>query len=162
MTIQEELKQQAVDLGLCKQWQQEWGEPTISELCDKYIRGLDFCIKHDYPSLEYLEQHFKGKVEQYGIYINEDGVSTNQKDVVINGNSNVRIYTDSVCDVTIRHNSIAKINVSGNGFVYVSMHDNSRLIIESKSPNSKICVSLFGGEIINPQLVDRIHEKKID
>lgn len=159
MTIQEELKRQAVELGLCKQWQDEWGEPNIAQLCDKYIRGLDFCIKHNYPSIDYLDKHFKGKVEKYGIYINEEAESVNQPDVVCNGNSNVRIKTNGVCDIYVRHNSEIHITTIGKAFVYVTMLDDSKLFIDSKDEMSRICVSQFGGTIETPNLVDKVYKK---
>ena len=101
MKLQEELKQMAIVHGLCAQWQREWGNPDLAGLCDKYIRGLDFCIKHDFPSIEYMEKHFRGKVEDYGIYINDDMVSVNQKNVVIIGSSII------IKEVTIEDKIIA-------------------------------------------------------
>ena len=160
MELQEELKQQAIKLGLCEQWQQEWGTPDLEQLCNKFIRGLDFCVKNDYPTLEYMDKHFKGKVERYGIYINEESYSWCQKNVVINGDSNVTVQTDRQCDITVRHNSVVHIEAYDNAFVYVSMHDNSRLVINYKSHNARICVSLFSGTIDQLELIDRVFNKK--
>lgn len=38
---------QAVSLGLCTQWTEQWGEPDQQGLIDKYLHGIDFCIKKD-------------------------------------------------------------------------------------------------------------------
>lgn len=159
MELQEELKQQAISLGLCKQWQDEWGNPDIAELCNKYIRGLDFCIKHDYPSLDYLERNFKGKVEKYGIYINDNATVLNQRNIIANGSCKLFVEAGVVCDVTIRHTSEIHIVATNNAFVYVSMHDNSRLFIDKKDAGCRICVSHFGGEIVTTELVDKVYEK---
>lgn len=159
MELQEELKQQAISLGLCKQWQEEWGNPNIAELCHKYIRGLDFCIKHDYPKLEYLEKHFKGKTEQYGIYISDNAIADNQQNVIANGASKILVRTNMVSDVTARHTSEIHIEALDRAFVYVSMHDDCKLIIDRKDPRAKICVSYWSGTIVNPELIDRIHDK---
>lgn len=151
----------AIVHGLCAQWQREWGNPDLAGLCDKYIRGLDFCIKHDFPSIEYMEKHFRGKVEDYGIYINDDMVSVNQKNVVIIGSSHLTIQTDRICDVTVLHNSKVEIEATGNAFVYVSMHHNSHLVILRKSSSASVCVSYFGGKIETPEMIDKIHNKVI-
>lgn len=159
MSIQEELKQQAIEYGLCEQWQQEWGDPTTADLCDKYIRGLDFCIKHEYPTVEYLDEHFKGKVEQYGIYINEEATSIGQTDVVVNGDSKVDIYSPIVSSIYVRHNSKIRLYVPAQAFVYVSMFNDCTVEVIEKGEGAKICVSLFGGTIVNEEKITRIHHK---
>lgn len=159
MDLQEELKQMAIENGLCEQWQREWGTPTLKELCEKYIKGLDFCIKHDYPSLQYLNEHFRGKTERYGIYINEEAYSWCQRNVVLNGKSRITVQTNTVTDITVRHESVVCVEAYDDAFVYVSLHDNSRLVINHKDENARICVSLFSGKIDNPELVDKIHDK---
>lgn len=164
MELQEQLKQQAIALGLCEQWQQEWGTPDTAALCDKYIRGLDFCIKHDYPTVEFMQQHFKGKVEQYGIYINDKtAVAHNQRNVVLNGDSDITVEVDSghQSDITVRHNSTVRLIVGNKAFVYVSLHDNSRLIVLRKGTDTRIAVSHFGGTIATPELVDKVYKKGI-
>lgn len=159
MSIQEELKQQAIEYGLCEQWQREWGDPTTADLCDKYIRGLDFCIKHEYPTVEYLDEHFKGKVEQYGIYINEEATSIGQTDVVVNGDSKVDIYSPIVSSIYVRHNSKIRLYVPAQAFVYVSMFNDCTVEVIEKGEGAKICVSLFGGTIVNEEKITRIHHK---
>ena len=42
--LSEKLKSQAINLRLCKEWTNEWGEPDKYVLCEKYIRGIDFCM----------------------------------------------------------------------------------------------------------------------
>ncbi|MCM1353772.1 MAG: hypothetical protein NC038_04065 [Paludibacter sp.] len=159
MEIQEELKQQAVSLGLCKQWQDEWVSPDLRELCSKYIRGLDFCIKHDYPSLAYLEEHFRGKTEPFGIYISEYADVSGQRNVIANGDCRLYVNATCGCAITIRHNSEVHIVVPDDVLVYVSLYDNGRLFVEQKGLCSRVCVSHFGGTIKTPQLVDKVYEK---
>lgn len=159
MSIQEELKQQAIEYGLCEKWQREWGKPTIADLCDKFIKGLDFCIKHNYPTIDYLDRHFKGKVEQYGIYINERAVSHSQLYVVANGDSVVDVYASTVCSVYARHNSHIRLYVPAEAFMYVSMFDDCTIEVVEKGDGATICVSLFGGTIKNENMITRIHYK---
>ncbi len=159
MSIQEDLKQQAIEYGLCEQWQREWGNPTIADLCDKFIRGIDFCIKHNYPTIAYLDKHFRGQVEQYGIYINEGADSKGQAFVVANGDSTIDVYAPIFCDIYARHNSHIRLYASADAFVYVSMYDNCTLEIMNKGQGAKICVSLFGGIITNEDMITKLYRK---
>ena len=56
--LSEELKSQAIGLGLCEQWTNSWGNPSEQELINKFLHGIDFCIKHDYPTNEYIKKNF--------------------------------------------------------------------------------------------------------
>lgn len=50
------LKNRAILLGLCTEWTEGWGNPDKQGLIDKYLHGIDFCIKHDYPTVDFIEK----------------------------------------------------------------------------------------------------------
>ena len=51
--LNSELRGHAVSYGLCTQWQGDWqNNKSQQELIGMYIRGIDFCIEHDYPTVE--------------------------------------------------------------------------------------------------------------
>lgn len=80
------LKIEAMKHGLCQQWTNEWsGDCSVEELVDKYKRGLDFCIKHKYPSREYIDSHFdKEELRALGLYHSlEDFDDTPGSDIFI-------------------------------------------------------------------------------
>ena len=60
MNVSDELKEKAISLGLCTPWQKRWQNEDKHSLCQMYIKGLDFCIDHDYPSCTYMKKHFDG------------------------------------------------------------------------------------------------------
>ena len=63
------LRDRARELGLCNQWYKGWKkEESKQELIDKYIRGIDFCIEHDYPKLDFVRAYFSKKI------LNSNGV----------------------------------------------------------------------------------------
>lgn len=163
MSVRKELYEQAIALGMCNDFKEHWdkcGEDiTLAQLCDMYHRGLDFCIKHDFPSVEYMDKHLKGEIEQYGIYVNDKKIAIRQSNVVANGDSEIIVLTNETTDVTVRHNSTVVIEAYENAFVYVSMYDNSRLIVRYKDSSSRICVSHYGGTIETPELVDKVYKK---
>lgn len=54
------MKSQAVGLGLCQQWTDEWADGTSKdELVEKFVRGIDFCIEHNFPSCEVIRKEFE-------------------------------------------------------------------------------------------------------
>lgn len=70
--LSETLKQQAVNLGLCKQWTDAWIDCNQQELIDKYKKGIDFCIEHQYPSNEFIKENFDTTLlHQNLIYVDE-------------------------------------------------------------------------------------------
>lgn len=131
MNISEELKNKAVSLGLCPEWTKGWGKPDKDELCDKYVRGVDFAIEHDYPSLEYMKNHFDGVMQKHGIYASEELSLHNPNMVIANGKCKGTVYFDrfSVGRMYVRHSSSLHINVSDNAKVFISLYDNAKVDI---------------------------------
>lgn len=146
--ISKELKNEAVGLGLCTEWAEGWGKPTNDELVDKYVRGIDFCIKHDYPSCEYMKKHFDGVMQKHGVFVNDTLDLVNPKMVIANGNTSGKLVYNSysVGTIYVRHNSNLDIKVSGNAIVAIETYDNCRLSVH-QSENSKVFVYDHGGHI---------------
>ena len=57
--LNSELRGHAVSYGLCTQWQGDWqNNKSQQELIGMYIRGIDFCIEHDYPTVVNVQANF--------------------------------------------------------------------------------------------------------
>ena len=68
MELIEQLKQDGIAKGLCQPWQNKLRDGvSMKRLVDLYVRGIDFCIKNDYPTLDFIRENFKGKCEPYGV-----------------------------------------------------------------------------------------------
>lgn len=111
--ISDLLLEKAIEFNLCKPWQEGWNE-DFSSLMSMYKRGMDFCVEHDYPSLDILRQYLKGKTEAYNIFIDSK--------------SEVDIYSDTAVVVG---DSLVKINVSDYGVLNLYVRHNSKVIIHS-------------------------------
>lgn len=162
MNIQEHLLQDGAAHGMCEKFQKEWGNPSVKELCEKYFAGQDFCIKHNWPSLDWLQENMAGKTAAYGIFINQEAElisSPDEREMALLGDSKVTYEAYDMCDITVRHNSTLNLKAHHRSFVYVSLHDNATLNIVSKDDNARICVSHFSGNINNKELVDRYYKK---
>lgn len=162
MEVQELLKNEAIKLGLCQQWQDEWGVPDTDALCDKFIRGIDFCIKHDFPKVELINKLFnQEELHKNGIYTTGDCESYEQKDVITMGDSvvNVTVPAYRLCDIYVRHDSRINLIVGAHSFVYFTLLDNGTVNIVRKNESAKIMASYYSGSIENKELVDTIHYK---
>lgn len=148
MNISEELKDKAVSLGLCTEWTNGWGNPDKDELCDKYVRGIDFAIKHNYPSLDEMKSNFDGIMQKHGIYVSEDISLLNPSMVIANGGCTGEVYYDrfSVGRMYVRHDSNLTVTVTGNAKVFISLYDLTKINIICKE-GAKVYVYRYGGSL---------------
>lgn len=149
MRIAKELAKEAKRKGICEEWYVNLkNTEDVAGLAAMYLNGIDFCLSNDYPSNDYLRKHFKGKMEPYGIHLDEDIQVKNERKVVTLGTCTgiVEISEYNVSEVFIKHNTDLVLLVRDNAFVMVDMFDNSRLKVIAGG-NSKVCVNLYGGDV---------------
>jgi len=149
MEVNNELKDKAISLGLCQQWTSEWSDDeTKDTLCEKYMRGIDFCIEHDYPSSKYLKDNFDGVMQNHGMFVDDIVNRDNLRVMTINGLSIGSLNYDkfNIGRIYLRHNSRVNIDVKDNAKILVSMYDNSVLNVTC-SGESNVYVQRHGGKI---------------
>lgn len=132
------MKSEARSLGLCDKWFDEWDENSDrDELLEKYIRGIDFCIKHNYPDNEILKKYGFDIINEHGIYIDDnlDGKADNIPTLVVNGKTTGEVTYNghSVGNVYICGSSDITIYVKDNARVFVEIYGDSRLSIVNRS-----------------------------
>ena len=134
--LSEKLKSQAINLGLCKEWTNEWGEPDEYELCEKYIRGIDFCLLNRYPSNEIIKKEFAGVREKFNIFVDDTNLFiSNPKWSIFNGSCDcVVTFNDfGIGEMYVKDNSRVSLVALDNSIVYVSLIDDAKLdIVSSK------------------------------
>ena len=110
---------------------------------------------------KWLDENMRGKTIEYGILINQTIQMSqgDKREFALLGNSDLTLDVFDVCDITIRHGSKIHLKVHDGCFVYVSMHDDSVLDVVSKEGTGRVCVSHFGGSVINGGLIDKFNEK---
>ena len=147
MELVHQIKQDGIAKGLCRLWQMKLKPGLgVDSLAELYIRGIDFCIKNDYPTLDFLRTNFKGKCEDYGVYVDDEVVEKNRKDVVLNGDCKAMLEYDgfAVSNIYIRHNSKASVNVGDHAIVTIDIFDNSYLAIAVAGEYAKVLVNVYG------------------
>lgn len=144
------LKRRARELGLCDQWYNDWGDKeSMQQLLEKYLRGIDFCIKHDYPKLEFARKVFpKDILMAKGIFLDSSIDASNLVTAVALGESigTLRYHTNSTGNVYVRHHTNLRIEVDESSKVFVEAYDNCRVHVVAKG-FSKAFVYWHGGEI---------------
>lgn len=148
MNISEELKSQAISCGLCSPWQSEWGEPSKDELVEKYVRGIDFAIEHNFPSLEYMVRNFDDCMNKHGVYVSQELSLKNPRITVANGSCTGDLLFNefAVGRVYVRHNSDLTIHVSGMAKVFISLYDNCKIKVVQDGM-AKVYIYKRGGSV---------------
>lgn len=147
MELKKQLKQDGIAKGLCSQYQGLIDRSqSIEALVRLFIRGIDFCIKHDYPTLEFMRENFKGKSEPYGGYVDDEITGLrNAPDVVLNGGCKAMLEYDeySVSRIYIRHSSQAAVNVSDHAIVTIDAFDSSHLVVAVAGSDAQVIVNQY-------------------
>lgn len=121
---------------------------SVKRLTELYVRGIDFCIQRDYPTLDFMRDHFRGECEPYGVFVDDEVAEPikNRPDVVLNGDCKAVMEYDgyTVSRVFIRHNGQAAINVSDHAMVTIDAFDNAKLVVAASGENAQIMVNIYG------------------
>ena len=136
--INKELRSQAISLGLCNDWQKIWrGDWSNEKMVEQMYKGLDFCLKHHWPSNGYILNHFDiSFLRKSNVFVDDKWSVCNPKRSLILGNS----------QITFRYNAW------GNGSVHV--RDNSRLNISAKN-RSFVLVHLYDYACVEANQYDK-------
>lgn len=166
MELVDQLKQDGEAKGLCRLWRGKLKSGmNIESLVKLFIRGIDFCISENYPTLEFIRDNFRGKCEQYGAFVDDEIKDRkNAPDTVLNGDCKAMMEYDgfTVSRVFVRHNSQAAIIASGNAMVTIDAFDSSILAVATAgSNNAQVYVNLYGNAQVEC-IGMNIHVKKMN
>lgn len=156
------LREDARKIGLCDQWYGEWKDETSKEeLVSKFKRGLDFCLKHRWPSMSFIKQNFdQDFLRRHGILVDdirsfpirdENRRLIYLNDFVILGYSHSIIrysFRPNMCNVWVCDTSHVKIDVKYGAFIMLHLFDKatadvvtdlvSKVTVIRHSPNVKL------------------------
>lgn len=137
--LNNKLREDARRLGLCDEWYGKWKDDTNrQELCDMYKRGLDFCIKHRFPTKSFIKHHFSQDfLRDNGILIddtrsyptrNEERRLVHLREYVLLGDSSITVryaFRPHMCNIWACDNSKVKVDVKYGAFVLIHLFDNA-------------------------------------
>lgn len=132
------LHQQAIGLGLCQQWSREWRDYDDRELCERFKKGMDFCIKNDFPSLDFIRENFKiSLLANFGVFV--DQLPYSEEETLSNGTyvclgrccGTMRFGRWSAAVVYVRHESDIEIIADEFSRIQVKVYDNADVRVYS-------------------------------
>lgn len=147
--LSDKMKHEAVTLGLCAQWTAEWHDGTSKdEMVEKFVEGIDFCIQHDWPSVEVMKKSFGDVIHRHGVYADESTSLENPPVAVFNGHcdASVRCRDYAVSNIYVRHKSKVRITAGGQSYVRVNLYDDSEATILCEG-SAKCFVYHYGGRL---------------
>lgn len=125
------LLNQAVSLGLCTEWTEQWGSPDQQALIDKYLHGIDFCIDKGYPTNTFIKENFDRDIlHKNNIFVDEDVQKRNMSHTaVLNGSCKGTLLFDgfSICDLYVRHDSEVTIDCSQYCKIFINVYDRAKV-----------------------------------
>ena len=122
---------------LCEKWTEEWKDDAdIDELLDKFIRGFDFCVKNDYPPLDFCRRNFKKEdLHRHNIFIDEEVQVADAENgyYVFLGECRGTVWVNGLKAVTIfvRHGSRIDVCAYDGARVQVRYYDHSEGVCKS-------------------------------
>jgi hypothetical protein len=143
-----ELAKLAKEKGICDEWFVDLKKTEdIDKLLDMYLRGIDFCLSNEFPSNQFIKENFVGKMEAFGVHLDEDLKEKNTKKLVaLGGCTGEVVYNGySTGEIFLKHDSFLNLTALDNSFVMIDMFDKSTLTVIA-SDNSKVCINHYGGE----------------
>lgn len=134
--LSETLKQQAIGLGLCKPWTEAWGDCDQQELIDKYVKGIDFCIEHQYPSNDFIKANFERDLLNTNLIFVDEYVDMDMAPsgiYILNGecSGSIRFAPWTAATVYVRHTSNVRIIADDFAKVFVRLYDEAEAVVES-------------------------------
>lgn len=147
--LSDRMKGEAVNLGLCARWTQEWEDDTTKDaMVEKFVNGIDFCIKHDWPSVEVMKKDFGDVIHNHGVYADEAVRLTNPYTVILNGRCDASMTCDmfAVTNIYVRHSSKLNIVVKDRASVHISVYDNAEVDIKTYG-DARCFVFKYGGKV---------------
>lgn len=139
--LNRELRSQAVHLGLCNDWQGLWSKGWSKEkMAEMMYRGLDFCLKHHWPSNDFLIKHFDLTFRRgHGIYVNDKCSVNNLKESLILGASEITMRYNGRNHGNLHLRDVAKLRLYAKNVSFVIVHLYEKAIVEAvQSEGAKV------------------------
>jgi hypothetical protein len=155
MNIQETnnlLKQEAIKLGLCEQWQNEvWTKDmSVEELIELYLRGIDFCIEHHWPANEMIKRLVSVDDRRKNCILVDDAWSLlNPQQAILLGASRsvVRCNGRAVTRLFVRDKSLAHLSLKGHCHVIVDVYDSSTIQVDMFEPGCRLLICQHSSDV---------------
>lgn len=151
MNLTKTLAQEAKHKGICNEWYRRLKSLNPHDkraMVDMYLRGIDFCLRNEYPSNGFIKANFGNIAHEAGIFVDEKINVLNAPKCVCLGatKGKITVMDYAVCEVFAKHDSELNIIAKGHAFVMVDIFDNAIINIHTFD-SAKVCVNRYGGTV---------------
>jgi hypothetical protein len=157
----------AIEAEICEPWAIKIANaPTVHHMLEMYRKGIDFCLKNDFPSNSLLLQLAGDQINEHGIFIDAPVDLVDPEFTTLLGKCNAAIaYTDySVSTLFVKHTSTGSVIAGDNAIVVIDCFDNSTLLVTA-SDHSNVLINVYGNaqakhSSIGKAKINIIHKNK--
>lgn len=158
------LAKEAKKKGICKEWHTALKSLTDRKaMVEMYLRGIDFCLRNDYPANDFIKAHFGDIAPRMGVFVDSEISVENNPKCVCLGQTFGKVSTTgfNVCEIFAKHEAEINVVATDNAFVMVDVFDHSVVNIHAHD-RAKVCVNQYGnGSHINIIVKDAEAQVKI-
>ena len=172
--LNETLRNNAVALGLCEQWQRDWNTNwDYDKLVFKFYEGIDFCLSNRFPSNDFIKNHFPLNVlHKWNVIVDEKRSILNASEAAIFGSSDVTArYNARNCGrIHIKDEASLKITARNRSFVIAHILDKAaadaamekkKAINDAKDEIAEMAVAI-AGKVVGREINDADQAKLVD
>ncbi|CAD0220290.1 hypothetical protein [Chryseobacterium sp. JV274] len=138
-------------------FEKAYKDASIKNLCELFFANSDWALRQNFPSKEVLEK-YRGYYENYGLYYRQSTINKAVNLAIFDSESEIEYSGFDVSDVFIRGKSKITIKASGYSKVFVTVLDDSELVVDRRD-FAEVFVYQYGG-MINGDCV--VKQKKWD
>lgn len=132
----DKFKKQAVSLGLCQEWQDSWEE---SGLIEKYLHGITWCMKNEFPSLKDMKRYDEALLRN-GVYNKKRAEVVCDREMYVFNTSEIDFTIDEykVCRIYAGRGSKVRVTIKDHAILYIDNYNSSIEVI--KGENAKCLI----------------------
>ncbi len=129
--LNEILRREAANLGLCAAWRHNWeSDKTPQELIEMYVKGIDFSLLHDWPSVDFIKANFDRELLNRNLVFVDERINLTDASngvYVLNGECTGTLWFNSwaAATVYVRHDSRVTVIADDYAKVFVRLYDNA-------------------------------------
>ncbi len=153
MTIKElnsTLREEGRFLGMCDEFYNEKWNYSQEQLVQRMFKGIDFCLKHHWPSNEFIKKNFdRDFLRNQGVFVDDEYSVCNVQDSLVLGGSKIRYrYSGKYYgNIRVRDLSSAHISARGDGLVIVHLFERSCVRVDA-SEKAKVSVIKHSKDVL--------------
>jgi len=136
------LREEGRFLGMCDEFYNEKWDYSQEQLVQRMFKGIDFCLKHHWPSNGFIKKNFElGFLRGQGVFVDDEYSACNVQESLVLGDSRIRYrYSGKYYgNIRVRDKSFVSITARGDGLVIVHLFDNARATV-GQSEKAKVAV----------------------